>query len=126
MFEVQKTVEFSACHNLKLPYTSPCTQKHGHNWKVTICCRSDGLDPCGMVIDFVDLKQIVLELDHRDLNKVLGRKNPTAENIAEWICTRTLAALRDRQTENDSSLYTVSVAWVSVQESDGNIARYLP
>ena len=60
-----------------------------------------------MVVDFTHIKkQISDKLDHNDLNKVLTF-NPTAENIAKWICEQIVGCYR-----------------VDVQESEGNIASY--
>jgi len=53
------------------------------------------------------IKQAVKEkLDHRNINKVLPF-NPTAENMARWICNQIPACFK-----------------VEVQESESNIAIY--
>lgn len=107
MFYIEKTIEISASHSLTLDYESKCTQPHGHNWIITIYCKSEELDRNGMVVDFSEIKHKVKDkLDHKDLNKVLSF-NTTAENIAKWV------------SEQIETCYKVRV-----QESLGNIAIY--
>lgn len=70
-------------------------------------CRREELNENGMVVDFKEISNIVKgKLDHAYLNDVIPG-NPTAENIAKWIC--------------DSIPFCVKV---SVQESEGNVATY--
>ena len=60
-----------------------------------------------MVCDFTHIKrQIHDQLDHKYLNDIVDF-NPTAENIARWIC------------DNVPNCYRVDI-----QESEGNIATY--
>ncbi len=107
MYTVIKRLEVSAAHSLRLSYPSKCQQLHGHNWIITIYCRARELNADGMVTDFTRIKEQVMgQLDHRNLNDVLPF-NPTAENIARWVC---------RQVEH---CYRVEV-----QESEGNMAIY--
>ncbi len=107
MYYVTKRLEISAAHRLCLDYESKCTQLHGHNWIITVHCRAEKLNANGMVVDFTDIKRTVLgSLDHCCLNDVLPF-NPTAENIARWVC------------ENVENCYRVDV-----QESEGNTASY--
>ena len=107
MYYVTKRIEISAAHRLELDYESKCSGFHGHNWIVTVHCRSEKLDANGMVVDFTHIKKAVVDvLDHKCLNDVLPF-NPTAENIARWIC------------DNIKNCYRVDV-----QESEGNTASY--
>jgi 6-pyruvoyltetrahydropterin/6-carboxytetrahydropterin synthase len=107
MYYVKKTMEISAAHRLTLDYESKCTQLHGHNWLITVYCKSAELNANGMVVDFTIIKQMIKDrLDHQVLNDVLPY-NPTAENIARWIC------------EQIPHCYKVEV-----QESRGNVAIY--
>lgn len=100
-------MEISAAHRLNLSYESKCQNLHGHNWHVTIYCKAKELNQDGMVCDFTHIKKAILEkLDHQYLNDILPF-NPTAENMARWMC------------EQIPTCYKVSV-----QESDGNIAIY--
>lgn len=107
MFIVKKRMEIAGAHRLNLNYESKCANLHGHNWIVTVWCKSQTLDANGMVIDFTHIKREVQEkLDHKFLNDVVPF-NPTAENIAKWVCEQIPNCYR-----------------VSVQESEGNVATY--
>lgn len=107
MYYVTKRIEISASHRLNLDYESKCTNLHGHNWIITVHCRARELDRNGMVTDFTDIKNTVMgRLDHAYLNDVVPF-NPTAENLARWIC------------DNVPNCYRVDV-----QESEGNSASY--
>lgn len=107
MYYVTKRLEISASHRLTLDYESKCQTLHGHNWIITVHCRAEKLDANGMVTDFTVIKDVVMSrLDHANLNDILPF-NPTAENLAHWICDN------------------VPNCWrVDVQESEGNIASY--
>ena len=74
---------------------------------ITVYCRSERLNADGMVVDFTQIKQVVKEkLDHRNLNEVLPF-NPTAENIARWVCKQIPQCYK-----------------VEVQESEANTVIY--
>lgn len=107
MYYVSKRMEIAGSHALRLNYDSPCQNLHGHNWIITVHCKSASLDENGMVVDFAHVKRSIHGvLDHKCLNEVLSF-NPTAENIAKWICD------------------TIPTCYKAVvQESEGNIAIY--
>ena len=108
MYYVEKDIEISASHHLNLSYESKCTNLHGHNWKIKICMRSKELDENCMVYDFSKIKsKISNKIDHKNLNEAFDF-NPTAENIAKWIC----------DTLGEKCYKVV------VQESENNIASY--
>lgn len=108
MYYVEKRMEISAAHRLALNYASKCQNLHGHNWHVRVYCKSRKLNENGMVEDFTLIKKRIHDqLDHASLNEVFDF-NPTAENMAKWMCEQIPTAYK-----------------VSVQESDGNIATYV-
>ncbi|MGB4755060.1 MAG: 6-carboxytetrahydropterin synthase QueD [Fervidobacterium sp.] len=89
MLCVVKEFTFDAAHNL-VSYHGKCEKLHGHTYKlqVVVCGEKDEE---GMIIDFIELKELVEEnalkyLDHSYINNNIPQ--PTAENIAEWIWDR--------------------------------------
>lgn len=106
MYTVTKMIEISGAHSLELDYESKCKNMHGHNWTIEVTCQSEELNEDGMVIDFTVIKEFVNKLDHCCLNDLLGF-NPTAENIAHFICENIPKCVK-----------------VKVQESKGNVAVY--
>ena len=65
------------------------------------------LDENGMVVDFSRIKELVHgKLDHQFLNDVMDA-NPTAENMARWICEQVPHCYK-----------------VQIQESEGNLVEY--
>src|SRR5277367_6259213 len=108
MYKVTREIEFCYGHRL-LNYHGKCRHLHGHNGRAVITLQGRGLDRCGMLVDFGEIKQKVQQwiddnLDHnlllcRDdpllpILRELGERvfamedNPTAENIARLIYER--------------------------------------
>ncbi len=116
MYYVQKRMEISAAHQLDLPYESKCLRLHGHNYICNVYCRcpEGQLTSYGMVVDFTHVKKAIQDqLDHYYLNEVLEGLNPTAENMARWICDEV------NKIMEHGDCYKVTV-----QESEGNVAGY--
>ncbi len=105
MFRVTREIEFCYGHRL-LHYDGKCRHLHGHNGRAVITLEGEDLDPRGMLVDFVEIKDRVQRWidDHLDHNMLLCRddplllvllergervfvmdQNPTAENIARLI-----------------------------------------
>lgn len=102
-------MEISAAHQLVLDYESKCTRLHGHNWIVYVYLRSETLNRNGMIMDFTEIKRKIEEpMDHHFLNDVVDF-NPTAENLAKYICDQL-----------QPYCYRVDV-----QESSNNTASYI-
>jgi len=123
MFEVSVEHTFAAGHALR-NYRGKCENVHGHNYKVCVIVRGEKLDQTGMLADFVELKRLLRAisepLDHVFLNDIepFTQLNPSAENIALYICERLQAGLR---LDNP-----VEVAEVKVWETDIQSATYRP
>ena len=87
MYRLELDYHFSSAHQLTNAYDDKCNASiHGHNWKVKIIIETKKLKN-SMVIDFTKLKEIVDELDHRNLNQILDFE-PTAENISKYLYER--------------------------------------
>jgi len=112
MYYLKKRIEISASHKLNLNYPSKCENLHGHNWIITVYCKSDKLNSAGMIVDFGLIKNKVMTWDHENLNNRIefdenSGRNPTAENIAQLI------------------YYSIPHCYkVTVQESEGNEVTY--
>jgi len=111
---ISKRMEIAGSHQLNLPYESKCKGLHGHNWFITVYCTADKLTDYGMIVDFAEVKKEIHGfLDHGYLNDLLPDLNPTAENIAKWVCNKV------------TELCEVGYCYkVEVQESEGNVATY--
>lgn len=77
---------FDAAHYILDTEEKRCEEPHGHTYSLEVVVEGE-VRKGGMVMDFSDLKKVVNEviakLDHKNLNDLF--KNPTAENIAQWI-----------------------------------------
>ena len=101
MYYVKKKMEIAGCHKLSLPYESKCTNLHGHNWIVTVYCKARELNEVGMVIDFKHIKNKI----HGNFNDLLPF-NPTAENIAKWVCDQIPECYKVDVEESSNNMVT--------------------
>ena len=76
---------FDSCHHLE-NYEGKCNNNHGHTYKIEVWIKGDSkhLDKAGILWDFGTLKNILEELDHKNLNDIY-KVNPTAENMCMSI-----------------------------------------
>jgi len=121
MYTISKRIEIAGSHRLNLDYDSPCSELHGHNWNVIVEVQGERLNENGMLIDFKHIKEIVNQLDHSHINDHISL-NPTAENMAFWIAFE----IQKRINEEWEGDEIPCISKVSVQESEGNLACYIP
>ncbi|RTZ94486.1 MAG: 6-carboxytetrahydropterin synthase QueD [Deltaproteobacteria bacterium] len=121
MYEIKIVRFFSAAHFLA-DYHGKCEALHGHNWKVEVMVRREGLGEGNMALDFSRLKRLTDEvldtLDHKNLNELpyFRDQNPSSEVIARYI----FESLEKRLEDEDVSVYRVN-AW----ESRDSCAGYM-
>ena len=90
MYDVTVKTGFSSAHQLRL-YDGKYENLHGHNWTAQVTVEADELNPIGVGIDFVELKEMVerilSRLDYQNINEIspFDKENPSAENIARWL-----------------------------------------
>jgi 6-pyruvoyltetrahydropterin/6-carboxytetrahydropterin synthase len=73
---------FNAAHFLK-GYDGKCSELHGHSWKVCVWIQGEDSqkNSVGLLWDFNNLKALINEFDHKNLNEVF-KENPSVENLA--------------------------------------------
>lgn len=103
---LSKDFKFDAAHNL-LHYHGKCERLHGHTYRLRIVLNGQP-DSEGMIMDFIDLKNIVKEkvlsrLDHSYINEIITQ--PSAENIALWVW----GELEESVKRENCKLYEVQV-----------------
>jgi 6-pyruvoyltetrahydropterin/6-carboxytetrahydropterin synthase len=124
MFEVSVEETFAAGHALR-GYRGKCENVHGHNYRVRAIVAGEALNAAGLLVDFVDLKQIlrgiVEKLDHRFLNDVppFDTLNPSAENMAQYFHQE-----MSRLLDGGARPNPVRVAEVKIWETDTATATY--
>ena len=120
MFEICVEHTFAAGHALR-NYHGKCENVHGHNYRVQVGMEGSELDQNGLLYDFAELKKQLRAaseyLDHQFLNelKPFDKINPSAENIAKFICEKL-----------QNELKAGSIAYVRVWETDTSCAVYRP
>ena len=61
--KIKTEVTIAAAHFVQTTDT-PCKRLHSHNWRVEVTVY-DTIKDDGMVIDFIKIKEVIKELDHR-------------------------------------------------------------
>lgn len=143
MYMVKTKFSFEAAHRLYdvVTYSSECRDNlHGHSYKVEVVVGVDNLNHAGMVIDFKLLKKVIKDVieDKYDHSCILRKSDPIAvvieENCkkvilvddsptAEWMAKEFYEMIKSKIITFSSDLHVISVA---VQETENNIAYYLP
>jgi len=120
VYELTIEREFCAAHAIVI--NGEQEQLHGHNWRVRVAVRSEGLDSDGLVCDFHDLERSIDATIGAWNNAYLNdtppfdHVNPTAEHVAREIARGIAGSLPAN----------VRIHRVSVTEAPGCEAAYLP
>jgi 6-pyruvoyltetrahydropterin/6-carboxytetrahydropterin synthase len=120
MFEICVEHTFAAGHALR-NYHGKCENVHGHNYRVQVAIEGPDVDENGLLFDFADLKKRLRTtadyLDHQFINdlKPFDEINPSAENIAKFICE-----------DIQKTLDTAAISYVKVWETPTSFAIYRP
>ncbi|MGZ3724423.1 MAG: 6-carboxytetrahydropterin synthase QueD [Pseudobdellovibrio sp.] len=102
IYELKQHFQIESARFLpKLPKTHPCSNMHGHSFKIVLTLQGP-LDPqIGWVMDYHEISKVMQpllnQLDHKVLNDIPGLDNPTSELLAKWIfdkAKRELAPLK--------------------------------
>jgi len=124
VFEVAVEQTFAAAHALR-NYKGSCENTHGHNFKVQVVIEGERLDDAGLLVDFIDVKdlmhKVMSRLDHQFLNEVapFDKINPSAENIAEYFFNQMTSGLA-------STPVPVRIREVKIWETEIQSATYRP
>jgi 6-pyruvoyltetrahydropterin/6-carboxytetrahydropterin synthase len=122
MFEVSVEQSFAAGHALR-NYHGKRENVHGHNFRVRISVQGEHLDATGLLVDFLEVKNliggVIERLDHQFLNDLspFDEINPSAENIAKYFYDRISVGLTSAE---------VRIAEVRIWETDTSSAVYRP
>lgn len=135
MYTVRKEFKFEAAHVLNSSESKECQKIHGHSYRVEVFLSRLDLNSDGMVEDFKIIKEafkpVIDKLDHALIVKnackrhskgskdklVVLNKNPTAENMAEFIYD-----FADKEVLSDE----VSIDSIRVHETDSGYVEFKP
>lgn len=110
MYHIKKKIEVSASHQLQLDYDSASQKIHGHNWCITVYCKSEKLNSGGMIVDFSTIQKTITGMfDNQHMNDKVTF-NPTAENIARYVCEVIpyCYKVEVKETEGNEAMYEVT------------------
>lgn len=108
------TLKFDAAHFLP-GYDGPCSNLHGHTWRIDYRIEFARVDACGIAVDFKVLKRDLAATlpDHALINDIITP--PSAERLVAYLWDRaeaTLDAINIREGRSDLSLASVRL-WES-------------
>lgn len=85
MYYLQKTITINASNYLDLNYESKDSKYKEYFYRITVKCKSDDVNQNGMIVDSETISKIIEKLSNQNLNELIPF-NPTAENLAKYIC----------------------------------------
>ena len=108
--------DFAAAHFLK-DYVGPCSDLHGHTWKVIVGFNILKVSADNMSVDFKKIKALVDDIlpDHQCLNTFYNENNPTAE----WLAPKILKQIEEHIYSQGMEKY-ISIAEIELFETENN------
>lgn len=89
-FELKQHFQIESARFLpNLDKNHPCSNMHGHSFKIILSIVGPLQPKVGWVMDYHEISKVMTpllaQLDHKVLNEVAGLENPTSELLAKWL-----------------------------------------
>jgi len=124
VFSVTVRDHIMVAHSLRGLAFGPAQRLHGATFVVDATFRRAGLNADGVVLDIDaalrELKEVLAELNLRNLDEVLPDVNTTTEALACWIADRLAEKVGALAPELDGicvTLHESPVAWASYERT---------
>lgn len=139
MFYITKIFDVPIGHRLS-KHQGKCSNLHGHNLKLEVTLKSETLDENDMVMDFSDLKKLVINIietwDHalflnqndEEINNIKNcnlhefKTDPTAEVLCQFLYSNMTYLLSLKFIDSNRAIEMHSI---SIWESDTSKATYI-
>lgn len=115
VIEVVSQGSFAASHQLK-DHPGKCHNLHGHTWNYEVTINGDIDEETGMLFDYGLIDEVINQLDHQHLNKIVHTTNPTSERTALWIqkeIWKQVRMLVDAEPDKRTILFVMVKLWES-------------
>jgi 6-pyruvoyltetrahydropterin/6-carboxytetrahydropterin synthase len=115
VYRIEKEVTFAAAHHIDgLPEGHKCGGNHGHTYRMRVLLSATELDDVGFILDYGVVSSIRDRLDHKDLNVVMGKMNPTSENLCRFVYESMNAIILRMDAVEDVKVERVQI-WESAE-----------
>ena len=117
-FELKQHFQIESARFLpNLDKNHPCSNMHGHSFKIILSIVGPLHLKLGWVMDYHEIsaviKPLLTLLDHKVLNDIPGLENPTSEHLAQWLYEKIkkeipqLKSVNISETANTECIYPV-------------------
>ena len=116
-FELKQHFQIESARYLpNLDKNHPCSNMHGHSFKIILSLIGPVDPKIGWVMDYHEITKVMNPilnlLDHKVLNTVPGLENPTSELLAKWLFEKVkvqipqLKSVNISETPNTECVYS--------------------